>query len=119
MRPSLQTQDRNVKLSEDNAFVQTDAENAIAVAVRGELYNINGKEEVPDRPSAIIKETDGATFVFEQSLKLSAAEDTMNGRFISAEEAMCEIDLNTDNRMTAIEEAMCEMDLAMSELSNS
>ena len=70
------------------AYIQCNEEEAEAIAVRGTLYNIQGKTDTPDIPIAEITVVDNGEFVFNNYVD----------RY------------NFDDKITAIEDAMCEMD---------
>lgn len=84
---------RYVRLNpESGAYVEAAPEEAIAVSVNGDLYNINGGNAIPDAPEAIIREEDMAEYVFHNRARIVETEATTGAAVVQLEEALCEQD---------------------------
>ncbi len=105
---------RYVRLNpESGAYVEAAPEEAIAVSVNGDLYNINGGSAVPDAPEAVVREDDMAEYVFGNRARIVENEQAAGAAVVQLEEALCEQDAATEERLTAVEEALCELDSAI------
>lgn len=105
---------RYVRLNPDSgAYVEAAPEEAIAISVNGDLYNINGGSAIPDAPEAIVREDDMAEYVFGNRARIAESEETTGAAVVQLEEALCEQDAATEERLTAVEEALCELDSAI------
>lgn len=105
---------RYVRLNpESGTYIQAAAEDAEAIAVNGTLYNINGGSAVPDAPEAVVSEGDASEYVFDNRARIVRAEETTGAAVVQFEEALCEQDAVTDERLSAVEEALCELDSAI------
>ena len=103
-----------VKLNEDNrCYVEADESEAIAVSVRGDLYNIHGGNTIPDAPQAEIVQNDGAEYVFQNRVRITENEESTAASIIEVENALCDLDTVAESKLTAIEDALCEMDSMM------
>ena len=108
---------RYVKINEDSgAYVEAEAAEAIGVSVRGELYNINGGDAIPDAPEAVVKQGDAAEYVFQNRARILEGEETVGTALVEIEDAICEMDAATGENMTALEVALCELDVMISEM---
>ncbi len=102
---------RYVRLNPDSgAYVETAPEEAIAVSVNGDLYNINGGSAIPNAPEAIVRQDDAAEYIFGNRARIAQNEETTGASVVQLEEALCEQDAATEERLTAVEEALCELD---------
>lgn len=102
---------RYVRLNPDSgAYVEATPEEAIAVSINGDLYNINGGSAIPDVPEAVVREDDVAEYVFSNRARIVENEQTSGAAVVQLEEALCEQDAATEERLTAVEEALCELD---------
>lgn len=102
---------RYVRINPDSgAYVEATPEEAIAVSVNGDLYNIGGKAEIPDAPEAVITQRDAAEYVFRNRAQIEENAKTQGAAIIGMEDALCEQDTANDVRMSAIEDAVCELD---------
>ena len=102
---------RYVRLNpESGAYVEAAPEEAIAVSVNGDLYNINGGNAIPDAPEAVVREYDMAEYVFHNRARIMETEATTGAAVVQLEEALCEQDAANDERISAIEDAVCELD---------
>lgn len=105
---------RYVKIKEDSgAYVETSHDEAIGIAVNSTVYNIDGREEIPDMPQAIVKKSDASEYIFKHGVKITENEKRTNSAFIDVESALCEFDATTDERIGAVEAALCEIDAAI------
>ena len=93
------------------AYMQASREDAEAVAVNGTLYNINGGNAVEGAPQAIIREEDGAEYVFKNKTKIEENEAAQGAAIVTMEDALCEQDAANDERISALEDAICELDM--------
>lgn len=102
---------RYVRLNPDSGvYVEAAPEEAIAVSVNGDLYNINGGNAIPDAPEAVVRESDVSEYVFQNRARIDKNEETTGAAVVQFEEALCEQDAATDERLSAVEEALCELD---------
>lgn len=107
---------RYVKLNEDSgAYVRAEAEDAIGISVRGTLYNINSSDAIPGAPSAVISQGDISEFVFRNRVKIAENKAAADSAFVTMEDALCDIDMIAEERITAMEDALCELDIMLSE----
>ena len=83
------------KNPKSGAYIQTTEENAEGIAVRGMLFNINGKEIIPDAPLAIIRDMDGLEMLFDNSKQTGEQKTQIdqNRADIDFISAMTDIDL--------------------------
>lgn len=103
---------RFVKIKEDSgAYVEAAREEAIGIAVNSVVYNIDGREDIPGMPQAVVKESDVSEYVFSHAVKIAENEKRTDSAFIEVESAVCELDTMTDERFNAVEAALCEIDL--------
>ena len=62
---------RYVKIKETSgAYIECEKEEAAGISVRGNLFNIDGKEIIKDAPMAIIREMDGFEILFQDSKQI-------------------------------------------------
>lgn len=100
-----------VKLNEDNGcYVEANETEAIALSVRGNLYNINGGNAIPDAPLASVTQSDGSEYVFQNRARIAENEENTAAAIIEMENALCDLDAVAESKLTAIEDALCEMD---------
>ena len=85
---------------------------AIGIAVGGEVYNLPGGTAIPDAPEALAQEGEAEEYVFRNHARIIENEEATNAAFVAVEEAMCELDSSSEERLTAVEEALCELDSA-------
>lgn len=105
---------RFVKIKEDSgAYVEALHDEAIGIAVNGIVYNIDGREDIPDMPQAIVKEGNASEYIFKHGVKITENEEHTQSAFIDVESALCEFDTTTDERIGAVEAALCEIDAAI------
>lgn len=74
---------------ETDSWISCSDSEAEAISVKGEKYNIFGKDTLPDRPKAIISEEEAATFIKNTTETL--------------ENTQLEIDVDLDYRITCLE----------------
>lgn len=112
---SLCDKPRYVRRSPDSgAYIEAAPEEAIAVAVNGTLYNINGGSAVPGAPEAIVREEDDAAeYVFANRARIAENEQATGAVVVQLEDALCEQDAVQDERVSALEDAVCELDAAL------
>lgn len=103
-----------VKVKEESgAYVEAARDEAIGIAVNGVVYNIDGREDIPDMPQAIVKEGNALEYIFNNGVKITENEERTQSAFIDVESALCEFDTTTDERIGAVEAALCEIDAAI------
>lgn len=102
---------RYVRLNpESGAYVEAEPEEAIAISVKGDLYNLPGGTAIPDAPEAVIREGNVEEYVFRNRARIVETEETTGAAVVQLEEALCEQDAATEERLSAVEEALCELD---------
>lgn len=91
-------------------FVQCNADEAIGISVgAGEnagIYNLFGHNDIPDAPEAIVRDDDNREYFFSAHSQANKATKDI----VVVEEAMCEGEIATDERISAIEDVLCELD---------
>ncbi len=97
---------------ESGAYVEVEEAEAEGLAVGGNLYNLPGSSAIPDVPEAVVSDMDGAEFIFQNRAYIGEVEKTTGAAVINIEEAVCDLDAATTDRLTAVEEALCELDNA-------
>lgn len=102
---------RYVKVNEETgAYVEAPAEEAEGVAVDGQVYNLQGGTAIPDAPEVVIQEADAPEYVFRNRARILLNEETTGAVIVAMEEALCELDAASEEKMAAVEEALCELD---------
>lgn len=102
---------RYVKIKkETGVFVETSKEDAIAVAVNGTLYNINGGDAIAGADQAVIREENAGEFIFGEHMRVTKNKEDADTAFIAVEGVVCELDTVTDARISNVETALCELD---------
>lgn len=105
---------RYVRRNPDSgAWVEASREQAEAVSVNGDLYNLRGGSAVPGAPEAAVREDDVAEYVFGNRVRIAGSEQRTGTALVQIEDALCEQDAAAEERLTAIEEALCELDSAL------
>lgn len=105
---------RYVRLNPDSgAYVEAAPEEAAAVSVNGGLYNINGGNAIPGAPQAVVREEETAEYIFGNRARIARNEKAAGAAVVQLEDALCEQDAATEERLAAVEEALCELDSAM------
>lgn len=105
---------RYVKKNDDGIYVESAKEEAIALSINGDLYNIRGENHIPDAPQVVVKDDDVSEYVFRNRMKIEEDAKTFGAAFVASENAICEMDAGYDERVSAIEVALCELDELMS-----
>ena len=109
---------RYVKRNEETgAYVEAAEAEAIGIAVGGDVYkrqvyNLPGGTAIPDAPEALAQEGEAEEYVFRNHARIIENEEATNAAFVAMEEAMCDMDSSSEERLTAVEEALCELDSA-------
>lgn len=67
---------------------------------------------IPDAPEALAQEGEAEEYVFRNHARIIENEEATNAAFVAMEEAMCDMDSSSEERLTAVEEALCELDSA-------
>lgn len=93
-------------------YVEAAEAEAIGIAVGGEVYNLPGGTAIPDAPEALAQEGEAEEYVFRNHARIIENEEATNAAFVAMEEAMCDMDSSSEERLTAVEEALCELDSA-------
>lgn len=102
---------RYIKVNEESGlYVEASAEDAVGISVDGTLYNLNGGSAIPDAPDAIVREGSATDYIFRNRAKIEENAGNTAAAIITVEDAVCELDASTDERMTAVEDALCELD---------
>lgn len=93
---------RYIKLSENGTKIEATPEEALGIAYKSTAYNLFGREGVGAEETVLLSEYDAGDNV---------AETVKNTDSIAElEDAMCEQDAATEERLAAIEDALCELD---------
>ena len=92
-------------------FVKTTPEEAIGVAVAGEPYNLPGSTAIEGASEAFVREEEAGEYIFRNRMRIVENEESTRTAFVEVEDAMCEMDTATDERLTAVEDALCELDM--------
>lgn len=102
---------RFVKRNEETGvFVEASVEEAVGVAVNGTLYNLLGGTAIEGAQEAIVREGEAAEYVFQNRVRIAEDREAAETAVVEVEDALCEMDANTDQRMTDVENALCELD---------
>ena len=75
------------KKLESGAWIKSTKDDAEAVAVLGEIYNLPNKMPIENKSVAIIKEIDGGTIIFEVSNKTK--DNAL--KVVDIQEALCDL----------------------------
>lgn len=86
--------------AETGAFVTANVNNAGGIAYKSVPYNLSNKEGVGADETVVLREFDAAELMAELKETTEMLED-----------ALCEQDVVTEERLAAIEDALCEMDM--------
>lgn len=103
---------RYVKRNQDGVFVEAPKDKAEGIAVGGEVYNLPGGSAITDAPEALVQEAEASEYVFRNRVRIIENEETTGAAIIAMEEALCEMDNASEERLAAVEEALCELDSA-------
>lgn len=93
---------RYIKKSKSGQNIGATKEEAQGIAYKSTPYNLLGTEGIGAEETVILSEYDAGDNVAE------TARNT--GSIAELEDAMCEQDVATDERLAAIEDALCELD---------
>lgn len=108
---ALTAKPRYIKRNEESGlYVEATAEDAIGVSVAGTLYNLPGGTAIEGAPEAAIREGDASEYIFTNRVRIQHNEETATAAIVGIEDAVCDLDANTDTRMGAIEDALCDLD---------
>lgn len=108
---SLCDKPRYIRKNEKNGvYIESTKEDSIGISVHGNLYNFTGKNSIPDAPEAIIVQGDVAEYVFHNQTRIINNEESANAAIIEMENALCDIDTHTVERLSILEDALCELD---------
>lgn len=69
----------------NNVFIEVSEAEAEGVAIGGVAYSLNGG--IPEAEPVVIKELDGAEYIFQERIRLSKTEDAI----ASIEDALCDL----------------------------
>ncbi len=79
---------RYVKMNEESGvYVEAIEDEAVGLSVDGKLYNINGREDIPDAPQAVAMETEGGELIFRNAVRIQAVGEATNIAFVVMAEA--------------------------------
>lgn len=102
---------RYVKVNEESgAYVEATEAEAVGISVNGDPYNLPGGESIPDAPEAVIRDGDITEYVFRNKAKIEENEEATGSAIVAVENAVCDLDENTEERLSAVETALCELD---------
>ena len=91
-------------------YVRCNASEAIGISAGvgedGGIYNLPGRNDIPDAPEAFVRDDDNREYFFNAHSQADKATKDI----INVEDAMCEGELATDERISAIEDVLCELD---------
>lgn len=91
-------------------YVQCKPNEAIGISAGvgedGGIYNLPGRNDIPDAPEAFVRDDDNREYFFNTYNQADKAATDI----ITVEEAMCDSDTITDDRIAAIEDVLCELD---------
>lgn len=111
---ALTAKPRYIKINDATGiYIEATAEDAIGIAVLGTLYNLPGGTAIPDAPEAIVREGDANEYIFGNRVRIEQEAESTTAAIVGVEEAVCELDTNTDARMGEIEDALCDLDAAI------
>lgn len=91
-------------------YVVTDEGDAIGLSVCGTLYNINGQEAIEGAPQAIVLQGDISEYVFRNRARIAENEEATGTAIIEIEDALCDLDTASEEKMAVMEDALCELD---------
>ena len=91
-----------IKLHPDGFYVLCDKDEAQGVAVNSVPYALT-EGSLPDCEVVVVVETDGGSILHQTKV------ESVEG-IAMVEEALCEVDTATDERLSAVEDALCELD---------
>lgn len=115
---SLCAKPRYVKINENNGtYIESTKEDAIGVSIYGNLYNLPGKTTIPDRPEAMIVQDDSEEYIFRNRTQIAENKKNTNISIVKIENAMCDLDTLTAEKLITLENALCELDSAINERS--
>lgn len=86
-----------------HCFIQASKEDADGIAVNSIPYNFFNSNLIEGADSVIIQEID-SDIVFNKIIKNDKG-------IISLEDAVCDLDMITEDRFAQIEDALCELDM--------
>ncbi len=74
---------RYVKMNEESgAYVETIEDEAVGLSVDGMLYNISGREDIPDAPQAVAMEAEGGELIFRNAARIQTVGEATNIAFV-------------------------------------
>lgn len=99
------------------AYIQTDAANAEGIAVRGTLYNIGDRTDIPDAPAAIIRgDVSTPDYIFINKETIDKNKEESDAALIELENSLCDMDMSTQETIAALEDTICELDIMIMEV---
>lgn len=98
------------KHRELDLYVRCNVDEAIGVSAGlGEnagIYNLPGRDDIPDAPVAFVTDDSDGQYIYNSY----AQADKATNDIVTVENAMCESEVATDERISAIEDVLCELD---------
>lgn len=93
-----------------DCYISCDESEAIGISAGsgedGGIFNLPGRNDIPDAPTAYVKDDEGREYFYTiHNTALKSAEDVE-----VIEEAICDSDITTGDRIAVIEEVLCELD---------
>jgi len=93
-----------------DCYVNCDKSEAIGIAAGvgedGGVYNLFGRNDIPDAPEALVRDDNNNEYFFNAYRQADKATTDI----INVEEAICDSDTITDERIAALEDVLCELD---------
>lgn len=80
---------------------------ATGIAYAGAVYHLDDRPRTGDTETILLIEVDGGELTYAQLQEITATKT-------ATEDAICELDATSDERLTAIEDALCDLDTLLS-----
>lgn len=76
------------KKESTGCYIRCSEDEADGIAIKGELYNLPGKNKIVDKPEVFIEKIDGGDFLFSDYVD----KRVFSSEISALEDALCEID---------------------------